>query len=211
MQEVIMSLYEKYVLPSLINVACSTKPVIYQRKKVVPLAQGRILEVGMGSGLNIDYYDPEKVELVWGLEPSEGMRSKAADKIDKAPFEVRLLDLPGEEIPLEDNCVDTVLLTYTLCTIQAWQQAMEQMRRVLKPNGQLIFCEHGEAPDENIRKWQARINPYWKKIAGGCNLNRPIPDCLTQSGFKIESLDSMYLPSTPKIMGYNYWGVSKIA
>lgn len=204
-----MSLYERYILPSLINAACNTKPVRYQREKVVPLAEGRILEIGMGSGINIDYYDPKKVDLVWGLEPSEGMRLKAANRISEAPFEVRLLDLPGEEIPLEDNSVDTVLLTYTLCTIPGWQQAMEQMRRVLKSSGKLLFCEHGEAPDENVRKWQARINPYWKKVAGGCNLNRPIPDCLIQSGFKIESMDAMYLPSTPKIFAYNYWGISK--
>ena len=164
---------------------------------------------GHGSGINIEFYDPEKVELVWGLEPSEGMRLRAADKVAEAPFEIRWLDLPGEEIPLEDNSVDTILLTYTLCTIPGWQLALNQMRRVLNPAGKLIFCEHGEAPDENIRKWQARINPIWKKIAGGCNLNRPIPGCLTESGFKIESLDTMYLPATPRVFGYNYWGVAQ--
>ena len=205
-----MSLYERYLLPYLIDLACSSKSVLHQRKKVVPLAEGRVLEVGMGSGININFYDPKKVDLVWGLEPSAGMRRKAMKKIKQAPFEVRLLDASGEDIPLEENSVDTVLLTYTLCTIPNWQQAMEQMRRVLKPSGKLIFCEHGEAPDENIRKWQARINPFWKMIAGGCNLNRPIPDCLTQSGFRIESMNSMYLPATPKIAGFNYWGIGKI-
>lgn len=205
-----MGMYERYILPSLINVACSAKPVLRQRQKVVPLAEGRILEVGMGSGINIDYYNPDKVDMLWGLEPSEGMRLKAAHRIEKAPFEIRLLDLPGEEIPLEDNSVDTVLLTYTLCTIPGWRQAMEQMRRVLKSNGRLIFCEHGEAPDENVRKWQERINPLWKKIAGGCNINRSIPYCLTQTGFKIESMHTLYLPSTPKIFGYNYRGIGKI-
>lgn len=205
-----MNLYEEYILPSIINITCSTESVLNQRKKLVPLAEGRILEVGMGSGINLDYYNPGKVELLWGLEPSKGMRKKAAPKIKLAPFEIRLLDLPGEEIPLENNTVDTVLLTYTLCTIPGWQQAMEQMRRVLKPDGRLIFCEHGVAPDENIRKWQERVNPLWKMFTGGCNLNRPIPNCLTQSGFKIESMDTMYLPSTPKIVGYNYWGIAKI-
>lgn len=205
-----MSLYERYVLPHVINAACGTKPILKQREKVVPLAEGRILEVGMGSGINIPYYDASKVDFVWGLEPSEGMRQKAQKNLAKAPFEVKWLDLPGEEIPLEDNCVDTVLLTYTLCTIPDWQSALQQMRRVLKPNGKLIFCEHGEAPDENIKKWQARINPTWKSIAGGCNLNRPIPKCLTNTGFKIDSMDSQYLPATPRIAGFNYWGVSSI-
>ena len=121
-----------------------------------------------------------------------------------------MIDLPGEEIPLEDNSADTILLTYTLCTIPGWQQALGQMRRVLKPGGRLIFCEHGEAPDENIQKWQHRLNPAWKKIAGGCHINRPIPKYLTESGFKIESMESQYIPLTPKIVGYTYWGVSTI-
>lgn len=205
-----MSVYEKYVLPTLINAACGSKPVLRQREKVVPLAEGRILEIGMGSGINIPFYNPDKVEMVWGLEPSEGMRRKAKKNVDKALFDIEWLDLPGEEIPLDDNSADTILLTYTLCTIPGWEQALEQMRRVLKPNGKLIFCEHGEAPDEDIRKWQNRINPTWKKLAGGCNLHRPIPECLRQGGFKIEQMETQYLPSTPKVAGFNYWGFCKI-
>ena len=206
-----MSLYDKYVLPSFLNIACGTKPILKQREKVVPLAEGRILEIGMGSGLNIPYYDPKKVDMVWGLEPAEGMKRKAQKKLASAPFDIQWLDSPSEEIPLEDNSADTILLTYTLCTIPDWQQALEQMRRVLKPNGKLIFCEHGEAPDENIRKWQKRVNPTWMKLAGGCHLNRPIPEYLEQSGFKIEEMQTRYLPSTPKIAGFNYWGVSRIS
>ena len=206
-----MSLYEKYILPTCLNLACGTKPILKQREKVVPLAQGRVLEIGMGSGLNIPFYDASKVDMVWGLEPSEGMRRKAQKNLKKAPFDVEWLDLPSEEIPLDTNSADTVLLTYTLCTITDWQQALLEMRRVLKPNGKLIFCEHGEAPDENVRKWQQRVNPVWKKLAGGCNLNRPIPELLKASGFEIEKMETRYLPSTPKIAGFNYWGVSKIA
>lgn len=194
----------------MLNLVCSSSPILKQREKVVPLAEGRILEVGMGSGINIPYYDPKKVDMVWGLEPSEGMRKKAQKNLKKAPFTVEMIDLPGEEIPLDDNSADTILLTYTLCTIPGWQQALSQMRRVLKPGGRLIFCEHGEAPDENIKKWQNRLNPAWKKIAGGCHINRPIPKYLMESGFKIESMESQYIPSTPKIAGYTYWGVSTI-
>lgn len=201
-----MSLYEKYCLPHFIDLACGSKSILQQREKVVPAAKGRVLEIGMGSGLNLPYYNPDQVEFVWGLEPSAGMRKKAEVNLAKAPFEVRWLDLPGEEIPLEDNSADTILLTYTLCTIPGWQQALAQMRRVLKPSGELIFCEHGEAPDEGVARWQQRINPWWKKIAGGCHLNRPIPRYLQRGGFAIREMESAYLPATPRIAGFNYWG-----
>jgi ubiquinone/menaquinone biosynthesis C-methylase UbiE len=172
----------------------------------VPHAEGRVLEIGIGSGLNLPFYDSEKIEFVWGLEPSEGMRVKAAPVVEAAPFEVKWLDLPGEEIPLEDDSVDTIILTYTLCTIPDALAALEQMRRVLKLGGKMLFCEHGEAPDENIAKWQRRIDPFWKKIGGGCHLGRPIPKLIEGGGFKIQEMETMYLPSTPKFAGFNYWG-----
>ena len=206
-----MGLYDKYFLAPFINCACGTKPILYQRKKVVPLCAGRVLEVGMGSALNLPYYDRDNVEFIWGLEPSEAMREKARPNIEKSGLEVKLIDLPGEQIPLEDNSVDSILLTYTLCTIPDWLTALQQMRRVLKPGGRLVFTEHGEAPDEGVLKWQNRINPVWRKFAGGCNLNRKIPRLLTDSGFSVDQLDAMYLPSTPKLFGYNYWGVAGIA
>lgn len=204
-----MNIYDDYVLPHLIHIACGSKPILRQRNKVVPFAEGRVLEIGFGSGLNLPYYDADRVEFIWGLEPSEGMRKKARNRIAKSNLEVKWLDLPGEEIPLDNNSVDTILLTYTLCTIPDWQAALLQMKRVLKPGGTLLFCEHGEAPDESVKRWQQRINPYWKKVAGGCNLNRPIPFCLEQTGFKIQKMDTMYLPSTPKIAGFNYWGYAQ--
>lgn len=206
-----MSIYEEYCLPHFIHCACSLHSIQSQREKVVPVAEGRVLEVGMGSALNIPFYDPAKVDLVWGLEPSPGMRKKARKNLGRAPFEVRLLDLPGEEIPLDDDSVDTVLLTYTLCTIPNWRNALQQMRRVLKPGGKLVFCEHGKAPDERVRKWQDRVNPLWRKVAGGCHLNRPIPDYIEDGGFSIQTLDTGYLPSGPKIAGFNYWGVARQA
>lgn len=206
-----MGLYDKYFLAPFINCACGTKPIQYQRRKVVPLCEGKVLEVGMGSALNLAFYDPEKVEFIWGLEPSAAMREKARANLERSPIEVKLIDLPGEEIPLEDNSVDTVLLTYTLCTIPDWHAALRQMRRVLKPGGRLIFTEHGRAPDPGVRKWQERINPLWKKFAGGCNLNRPIPHLIEESGFAVEQLDQRYLPSTPRLFGYNYWGRARIA
>ncbi len=203
-----MGFYDKYILPSFINCACSSKPVLKQREKVVPLCTGRVLEVGMGTGINLPFYDPQKVERVFGLEPAEAMIKRAKPKAEKAGFPVEFIDLPGEEIPLEDNSIDTVLLTFTLCTIPDALQALAQMRRVLKPDGKLIFCEHGRAPDANVVKWQNRLNGVWGKIAGGCNINRDIPGLITQADFKINRLDTLYLPSTPRILGYNYWGAA---
>ena len=202
-----MKIYERYCLPHILNLACNLKVVQKQREKVVPMAKGRVLEIGMGSGLNIPYYDPEKIEFVWGLEPSEGMRKKAIPSIKSAPFEVRWLEYPSEKIPLDDNSVDTIMLTYTLCTIPDWYTALQQMRRVLKQNGSLVFCEHGMAPDENVHRWQERINPLWKKITGGCNLNRPIPRYIEKAGFNIQAIESRYIDG-PKIAAYNYWGTA---
>ncbi|QQS39868.1 MAG: class I SAM-dependent methyltransferase [Acidobacteriota bacterium] len=202
-----MKLYENHVLPHLINYACGLPAIEKQRKKVVPMAEGRVLEIGMGSGLNLKFYDREKVEFVWGLEPSKGMRRKAGKNLEASPVEVRWLDLPGEEVPLDDKSADTVMLTYSLCTIEGWLKALGEMRRVLKPGGKLIFCEHGEAPDADVRKWQERINPVWKKIAGGCDLNRKIPRCIEEGGFRIRDMESDYVDS-PRFASFEYWGVA---
>ena len=136
------------------------------------------------------------------------MRRLAAKRVAAAPFEVRWLDLPGEEIPLDDNSVDTVLLTFTLCTIPDWHTALRQMYRVLKPNGRLLFCEHGLAPDHNVRHWQHRITPLWKKCAGGCHLNRPIAQYLREGGFDVTELREQYVEATPKFAGFVSSGVA---
>jgi ubiquinone/menaquinone biosynthesis C-methylase UbiE len=203
-----MSFYVDKVVPHIINCACGTKPILKQREKVVPLASGRVLEIGIGTGINLDYYDASKVEKVIGLDPSEASWKLAGERTANLPFEVEFIGLPSEQIPLEDNSIDTVLVTYSLCTIPDPATALVGMRRVLKPTGKLIFCEHGQAPDIGVSKWQDRINPTWKVLFGGCNINRNIPQLLRQGGFTIDSLDSMYLPSTPKIAGFNYWGIA---
>lgn len=204
-----MTWYEERVLPSLINLACSIKPARKQREKIVPRATGDVLEIGFGSGLNLPYYDRDKVRHVWGLEPSAGMRRLARKAIASSSLEVELIDLPGEEIPLDDDSVDTVLVTYTLCTIPEVAEALRGMRRVLKPQGRLLFCEHGKAPDSSVQKWQDRLNPAWKKIAGGCNMNREIVAELEEAGFLIEDDNRMYLPGV-KALTYNYWGAARI-
>lgn len=203
-----MSFYENRVLPHLLHLACGNKVIERQRAALVPEARGRVLEVGMGSGLNLPHYDPRRVELVWGLEPSAGMRRKARRGVADAPFEVRWLDLPGEEIPLETDSADSVVLTYTLCTIPDWHRALEQIRRVLKPGGRLLFCEHGMAPDEAVRQWQDRADPWWGRMAGGCHLNRAIPELIERTGFGIQDLEAGYLPKVPKFVGFHFRGIA---
>jgi len=203
-----MSLYDKYILPSFLNCACGSKPINYQRQKVVPLAGGIILEVGIGSGLNIPFYDRAKVEKLIGLDPSPELNAMAQKMADQHDLEVEFLLSGAENIPLPDDHVDTVLVTYTMCTIPDALSANKEMLRVLKPGGRMIFCEHGLAPDAKVSKWQSRIDPFWGKIAGGCHLNRDIPELIRSSGFQIQTMDEMYLPSTPKFAGYNYWGIA---
>jgi ubiquinone/menaquinone biosynthesis C-methylase UbiE len=203
-----MSFYDKYILPHFLNCACGTKPIQYQREKVVPLATGLVLEIGIGSGLNIPFYNNAKVTRVLGLDPSEELNRMARKVAEEKGLAVEFILGGAEAIALPDNHVDTVLVTYTMCTIPQVAEANKEINRVLKPKGKLIFCEHGLAPDANIAKWQNRIDPYWGKIAGGCHLNRNIPALISSAGFKIESMEQMYLPSTPKFAGYNYWGTA---
>ena len=201
-----MGFYDRYILPKVLNWSCGAKPVRRQRQKVVPLAEGRVLEIGIGSGLNLPYYDPTKVERVIGLDPAEEMLTYARRKSGQLPFTVEYLALEGARIPLDRQSIDTVLVTYTLCTIPDAVAALEGMRQVLKPSGRLIFCEHGRAPDAAVRRWQHRLNPLWNRIGGGCSLDRDIPALIEGAGFRIDSLDTMYLPHTPRFAGFNYWG-----
>ena len=203
-----MGVYDTYVLPHLIDLACGSGDISAQRRQVVPLATGRVLEIGMGPGLNQPFYDRSRVELVWALEPSEAMRRKAAPALDASELDVRWLGLPGEEIPLDDDSVDTVVLTYTLCTIADPERALEQMRRVLKPAGRVVFSEHGEAPDDAVRRWQHRIDPIWTRLAGGCHITRPIPQLIESGGFDLVEVESGYLPGA-KLASYNSWGVAQ--
>jgi ubiquinone/menaquinone biosynthesis C-methylase UbiE len=184
----------------------SAKPISYQRRKVVPRAEGRVLEVGFGAGHNLPYYDAGKVTQIWALEPSAEMRARAGERAAASTIPLEFIGLPSEKIPLDADAADTVLVTYTLCTIPDVMAALGEMRRVMKPTGRMIFCEHGEAPDENVRRWQRSITPVWKMIGGGCHVGRAIPSLIKQAGFKVEDMETMYLPGTPRFAGFNYWG-----
>ena len=205
-----MGFYSKVILPRAIHFACSLKPAMKQRDKVVPLASGQVLEIGIGSGLNLPFYQPGKVEHLWGLDPFRENWDLTEGKRAAVDFAVEFLEAPAESIPLGTNSADCVLVTYTLCTLPAVRPALDEMRRVLKPGGQLIFCEHGAAPDASVRRWQDRLNPLWRRVSGGCNLNRSAPELLLQGGFAIQQLEAGYIPGW-KPASYNYWGIARPA
>lgn len=200
-----MSLYERFVLPRLVHCVCGLETHRRQRLKVVPMAAGDVLEIGFGSGLNLAHYDPAAVRRVWALEPSAGMWDLAWEAVRRSALPVELLQVSAEEIPLPDESVDTVVMTYTLCTIPDAPRAITEARRVLRPGGTLLFCEHGAAPDERVRRWQERINPLWRRLAGGCNLNRHAPSLLEAGGFRIAELTTLYLPGW-RVASFNSWG-----
>ena len=178
-----------------------------QREKVVPAAHGRVLEVGFGTGHNIAYYDRRRVDYLWALEPSRESWGLARSRVAGAPFPVEYLPSGAEEIPLPDAVADTVVVTFSLCTIPDVAAALAEIRRVLRPGGELVFCEHGAAPDEGVRRWQDRIDPLWSRVAGGCHLNRPIAALIAGSGFRIERLAEGYVPG-PRIASYHSWGAA---
>jgi SAM-dependent methyltransferase len=205
------SFYDRHIMPRLIGCACSTKPIMKQRAKVVPLAKGKVLELGIGGGLNLGFYDPAAVSAVFGVDPSEAMRQRAmkADRPHGLSVEVR--DGTAEALPFEDASFDSIVCTYTLCSVQDPARALAEARRVLKPRGRLLFCEHGQAPDPKVARLQRRIEPVWKVLAGGCHLTRPVARTIEEAGFSMAKFDSMYLPSTPRFAGWNEWGQARIA
>ncbi len=200
-----MNLYDRYVLPRVLHFSCGLEVFTERRRQLVPAASGRVLEVGAGSGLNFPFYDPARVESLVALEPEPGMQPMARRAAASLAFPVELVGLRGEEIPLDDHSVDTVLITYTLCTIPDVETALRQMHRVLRPGGQLLFCEHGRAPDAAVRRWQDRFTPAWKKFVGGCHLNRDIPALIERGGFRTGRLESAYLRGW-KPLTFTYWG-----
>lgn len=197
--------YERHLLPCLLDCACGIAPVRRQRDKVVPLAVGRVLEIGIGTGLNLGHYDKRRVETIVGLDPGVEMHRLARRRAQQAGIAVELVGLSAERIPFEDAHFDTVLVTYSLCTIPDPVAALREMRRVLRPGGQLLFCEHGLANDPAVQAWQHRLTPLWSKIAGGCRLDRDIPALLRAAGFRSPDMQTMYLPG-PRPLTFNYWG-----
>ena len=207
---IVKKFYDENVLPHLLDCACKNKAFDVQRSIIVPKVSGTVLEIGFGSGLNLPFYNQDKVHHFWALEPSKKLLQLAKRNIKNTSFSIDILNCFAEDIPLPDDSVDNVLITYTMCTILEPIKASIEIRRVLKKNGNLLFCEHGIAINDKDAKLQKMINPYWKKIAGGCQLTRDIPSIISQSGFQIDQLSQGYVEGVPKFAGYNYLGLAKL-
>ena len=200
-----MNPYQRYVLPKMIDIACGMGAVMKLRAQIVPQAIGEVLEIGIGSGLNLAFYNPNKVTAITGVDPAAQMQALAhtrAAAID-IPVEIIAVDVHGIHAP--SNRFDTIVMTFTLCSIADPIAALTEMARVLKPNGRLLFCEHGLAPDLTVERWQHRLTPLWKPLAGGCHLDRNIPALLAAGSFSVEALSEQYL-SGPRALTYMYSG-----
>jgi ubiquinone/menaquinone biosynthesis C-methylase UbiE len=201
-----MGLYRKLVLPRLIDLAMKDPALTKCRSEIIPKATGRVLEVGIGSGLNFPFYGAG-VRHVCGIDPSAELLAIARSKVAPLPYPVALVCGSAEDLPLADASADTVVLTWTLCSIPNPSRALHELRRVLKPGGSVIFAEHGLAPDPTVRTWQGRLNPLWKCIAGGCNMNRKIDELIGSAGFSLKELRTSYFPG-PRILTYTYEGIA---
>lgn len=204
-----MGFYDRYILSCCLDRACAIGPIIKQREKIVPQAKGCVVEIGIGSGLNLPHYNPQTVTKIIGVDPDDHLWKRSQNRRESCPIEIERIGLSGEKLPLDSAIADTVVVTYSLCTIPDPVKALREMARVLKPGGDILFTEHGKAPDEGVHKWQKRIDPLWGKIAGGCHSGRDIPDLFTQAGLKLTTLEQMYIPG-PRILSYNYWGAAQL-
>jgi ubiquinone/menaquinone biosynthesis C-methylase UbiE len=199
-----MSFYNDRILPHVINISMRNRELLPYRERVLSQAHGRVLEIGIGSGLNLPFYG-SRVDEILGLEPAAGLVAMAQRSVGRSKVPATIIAGSAEAIPVDANSIDTVVTTWTLCSIPDAVGALREMRRVLKPSGQLLFVEHGLAPEENIQKWQNRLTPLWKKIGGGCHLNRPIRTLIESSGFGIDRLETGYMKG-PKPMTFLYEG-----
>jgi len=203
-----MGFYARRVLPHIINLAMKNKDATSLREAWIPLARGEVLEIGIGSGLNLPFYSTQ-VKRVHGVEPSIALQEMARRKETAGRTKVEFLSQSAEDpLPLPDQSIDTIVMTWTLCSIPDAPKALAQMKRVLKAHGRLLFIEHGRAPDPRVVAWQDRLTPIWKKIGGGCHLNRQIDQLIASAGFQIGELKTHYLPG-PRPMTYTYQGFAE--
>lgn len=201
-----MGLYRRYVLPKLINSACAMPPMMALRQRYVPLAKGRVLEIGIGSGLNLAFYG-DATDSVTGLDPAGELTKMAHERAMKLGAVVELLQVSGENIPADSESFDTIVCTWTMCSIPNVYRALDEMRRVLKSDGKLIFIEHGRAPDPGVARVQNGLEPVWKRIGGGCHLTREPDALLNASGFGFDQLEQGYQPG-PRFAAYMYHGIA---
>lgn len=198
--------YDEKIVPRFIKCACSSPAIMKLREKVVPLASGKVFEIGCGGGINQQLYDPAKISSYAGLDPSEKGLEFARTEAKRRGFQADIRQGFGEHIPFADGSFDTVVCTFTLCSVESQDRTLAELRRVLKPGGRLLYAEHGGAPDAGVRKWQGRIEPVWKRLAGGCHLTRPVTSAISASGFEAHEAGERYAPKIPRWVGWMEWG-----
>jgi len=203
-----VSFYARHVLPRLIRCACGSALIAQRRAELVPLARGRVLEIGCGGGLNFRFYDPNLVSEVAGIDPSPPLLAMAARAAARTGVPIAVQQGEAERLPFESGTFDTAVLTFTLCSVRDPGLALAEISRVLAPGGQLLFCEHGLAPDAGVRRWQARIEPAWKRLAGGCHLTRPIGRLIAGAGLHTVQGGCGYMPGAPRFAGWLEWGAA---
>jgi SAM-dependent methyltransferase len=206
-----MPFYKHHIYPHLVDRLGNPPPIEKLRRHLVPLAEGTVLEIGVGSGANFPHYDPARVNKLYALEPNPGMVRRAEKRRAQTRLVIKFVDLPGERIPLGDSSVDTVVSTFTLCTIPGVVEAIQGVGRVLKPGGKFVFFEHGISPEPSVRRWQEFTEPFFQWAFEGCHVTRDIPSLIREGGFKIEQMDTGYLAPFPKCGSYCFWGVARLA
>jgi len=198
--------WDTHVVPRLIGLACTQPPVMQRRALVVPEARGDVLELGAGGGANRAFYDPARVTQVTGIDPSPPLIARAQAAPGQVP--VTLVEGVAEDLPFASDRFDTVVTTFTLCSVADQARALAEARRVLKPGGLLLFLEHGRAPDAGVQRWQARLEPLWKRLAGGCHLTRPVTAAVEAAGFRVARRDQGYMARSPRVLGWTEWGIA---
>ena len=203
-----MPFYKDYIYPRLVDTLGDPSPIQNIRQQMIPSARGNVLEIGAGSGANFVHYDAARVNTLYALEPNQRMIRLAERQRLKTNLNIEFIDLPGESIPLEDRSIDTVVSTFTLCTIPGILEAVRGLARVLKPDGKLIFFELGLSPDREVQRWQKRLEPLQHWLFQGLYLTRDIPSLIVQGGFQIEQMESGYVARFPKSLSYCWWSTS---
>ncbi len=198
--------YDEHIVPRFIQCACSAPAIMKLREKVVPLASGRVFEIGCGGGINQRYYDPGRVTAFAGMDPSVKGLDYARESAARKGWQADIRQGFGEAIPFPDDSFDCAVCTFTLCSVEDPVQTLAELRRILRPGGRLLFAEHGKAPDRNVQTWQKRIEPIWKRLAGGCHLTRPVGSSILQAGFAPGEGGSRYAPKVPRFAGWMEWG-----
>lgn len=202
--------WDRHITPRLIRCCCAQPQIMKARKAVVPLAEGRVFELGCGGGINLQFYDGAKVTHLSGIDPTPALLADSRRLVAERGMDADIREGVGEDIPFVSGSFDTVVTTFTLCSVDEQMRVLDELKRVLKPGGLAIFLEHGRAPDAAVQRWQRRIEPLWKRMAGNCHLTRPIADAYEAAGFSTTRMGSRYMPKTPRPVGWIEWGVARI-